>query len=424
MTEAAVIERDMFREANELARIKAFARAFAVYSELIERLEPTAGPRLMTVMARALKSSSKAGLWPETEALGRRMAALYPDNPDALRYLGEALIQLDRKAEAEAPLMTAIELRPGWSEPRVLLDIAREPDGAATPPPKAWPWPWKSSAFEDLGWLIRRYLLAGYPRDFTVAPGDAFMTLGSCFAVNLGVHLGEAGYRVHAEAIGEEVNSTYANRYLLEWIKDGPVDEVTTTIDATYGPVMRERLRKAVAASDVFVLTLGLAPCFFHRDTGEFVLSLARSSTGRDHLQRVHVMRTTSVAENVENIGRIIDAIRAISPRDPKVVLTVSPVPLAGTTELGSAIIADCLSKSTLRLACHEVVTARAADGVTYWPSFEIVRWLSPHLAADHPPAYGADDGNSRHVSRWLVALIVDLFIKHHRAAKAAPKPD
>ena len=111
--------------------------------------------------------------------------------------------------------------------------------------------------------------------------------------------------------------------------------------------------------------------------------------------------------------------VRRIAGRQVKMVLTVSPVPLAGTTEFASAVIADCLSKSTLRLACHEVVTSEAAQGVVYWPSFEIVRWLGTHFGPSQPPVFGVEDGNMRHVSSWLIDVIIDMFLEHWSVADA-----
>src|SRR5437763_280107 len=132
-------------------------------------------------------------------------------------------------------------------------------------------------------------------------------------------------------------------------------------MDQIYGPAMRERLRGAIGSTDVFVLTIGVAPCFFHPESGEFLFSTMAPPT-------------TTVDENVDNIRHIIAAVRRIAGDGAKVVLTVSPVPLSGTTEFSSAVIADCLSKSTLRLACQEVLSD-GLEGVFYWPSFEIVRW-------------------------------------------------
>lgn len=68
--------------------------------------------------------------------------------------------------------------------------------------------------------------------------------------------------------------------------------------------------------------------------------------------------------------------------------------------------MADCLSKSTLRVAIAEHMK-EATSGVFYWPSFEMVRWIGAHTG----PAYGQDDNLTRHVNKSLVALIVDKFL-------------
>ncbi len=163
-----------------------------------------------------------------------------------------------------------------------------------------------------------------------------------------------------------------------------------------------------------------MAPCFFHQVTGEFAFVPGDlTKTSREHILSHHEMRMTTVAENAENIHHILDTIRRLARREPRVVLTVSPVPLGGATGFESAVVADCLSKSTLRLACDEVLRTRPGDGLVYWPSFEIVRWLGAHYSANQPLVYGADDGSTHHVSNWIVDLVIDLFLKHHGPAEA-----
>ena len=44
-----------------------------------------------------------------------------------------------------------------------------------------------------------------------------------------------------------------------------------------------------------------------------------------------------------------------------------------------------------------------------YWPSFEVVRWAGGHLPW---PAYGVPDRRARHVTRYLVAEIIDAFVE------------
>jgi hypothetical protein len=166
----------------------------------------------------------------------------------------------------------------------------------------------------------------------------------------------------------------------------------------------------------VLILTLGVAPCFFDRETGAFGFVTGQLSPAvQRHLMSRYEMRMTSVAENVENIHAILASASRLAERPPKVVLTVSPVPLQATNEFHSAVIADCLSKSTLRLASHQAISETPEGQVVYWPSFEIVRWLGVHFGPAHPLVYGADDTNSRHVSQWLVDLIVDLFLETHQ---------
>ncbi len=139
--------------------------------------------------------------------------------------------------------------------------------------------------------------------------------------------------------------------------------------------------------------------------TGETVSTTLTSGPAR--------RRTASMMQPMFSTFSATLVVRMAGP-EVKVVLTVSPVPLAGTTEHDSAITADCLSKSTLRVACEEAVAARRGEGVLYWPSFEIVRWLGAHFGPETPGPYGADDGNTRHVSEWLIDLIVALFVEFH----------
>jgi hypothetical protein len=71
-----------------------------------------------------------------------------------------------------------------------------------------------------------------------------------------------------------------------------------------------------------------------------------------------------------------------------------------------SVVIADCVSKATLRAVVHEVVSADPS--LTYFPAFEIVRWLAGYSCTE---VYGADDGDSRHVSDWITEFMVASFI-------------
>ncbi len=389
--------------------------AIELFGKFIQGSRDNMGdPRVREAYAQALSCVGGRKLWDDTVTMAQEAIAYFPDHAVAHQYLGEALWGLGRDAEAASALERAIELDSENGEARSLLSIVRRGRSTTRNRRKLRPWPSKQADFADPKALIQRALLKGNDADRFISKDTAFMTFGSCFAGNLGKRLRTLGFTVNYEVIGEEVNSTYANRYMMQWIENGVTDGQTQVMEDSYGPAMRDRIRAGIIDSDVFVLTLGVAPCFFD-EKGEFTFISSRTRTGLGVLQSQYTMRTTTVAENVANISEIIDCIRRMSKKDPTIILTVSPVPLAATTEFDSAIIADCLSKSTMRLACHEAIVARPGEKMIYWPSFEIVRWIGVHFDQTKGTVFGEEDGSTRHVSHWVIAMIMDLFLSEYR---------
>ncbi len=413
----------IFECAVRLRTDRRYAEALGMVRNVFGGAAPALAPKLLRrAYSLALTCAVKLKNWIEVEALARNAILCFPEWAEYQRRLGEALLRQERFPEAEVALQAAMDLNPVEQDAPLLLELCRSRIKPQPLRARIAPWPGHNAIRDDPQRLIRRYVLGRKRGAAIVEPDSVFMTLGSCFAQHLGQRLREIGRKVNSEEIGEDVNSTYANRYLLDWVEHGPRDSVTEAINAAYGPLMREQMRKKIAESDVFVITLGAAPSFFRKDSGDFALVISKATYAREHLFDNHLMRTTSVAENTDNILRIVDSITRLAQRTPKFVLTVSPVPLGGTTELDSAVVADCVSKSTLRVAAHEVCAGSQGNHIVYWPSFEIVRWLAPYFGCDRGPVFGAEDGNSRHVSKWLVQLIIDLFIEHHstNAAEAA----
>jgi hypothetical protein len=118
----------------------------------------------------------------------------------------------------------------------------------------------------------------------------------------------------------------------------------------------------------------------------------------------------STVEENVSNLNELVRLVRSVNP-DAHIIFALSPIPLKATYEDRSCFTADCVSKSTLRLAIDQVTRAGMRN-VAYWPSFEIVRWLGGHLSTS---MFGAD-GNVRHVNREAVKLILNAFMRHYFA--------
>jgi GSCFA family len=167
-----------------------------------------------------------------------------------------------------------------------------------------------------------------------------------------------------------------------------------------------------VREAGAFVFTLGLAEVWQDRETGGVFW---RGVPEEIFDAQRHVFRLSTVEENEANIVEIVRLIRSENPSAP-ILLTLSPVPLAATFRDISCITADCVSKSVLRIALDRVLE-RGLGGVYYWPSFEVVRWGGAHLPWR---AYGLDDRNPRHVSRYLVREIIDAFVDSFYVPAAA----
>lgn len=343
----------------------------------------------------------------DAEKAFREAVRLSPNSTEARYMLAQSLIEEGQSTHAAAELERVVASAPGFVDAAAELRQLKEVSAEAGRRSAVARYPKGVEDVVDLKSSIRRYLTSHFrSSERFVSRKASVFALGSCFAENITRGLVRCG--VAAEHVGypEEINSPYANRYLLEWIRSGVTSRSTEGFDRIFGSAGRDRIADQLRRAGVVILSLGVAPCFFDRETNEFVSTLGQNFNVPMLLRR-NQFRTTTVQENVDAIQKIIETARWFCP-DAWFVLTVSPVPLKATFEMPSAVMADCVSKSTLRVAAHEVLE-KGMDRVIYWPSFEMVRWLvSGHIA----PAFGVDDGSSFHVSQRLVDTIIELFIE------------
>jgi len=242
-----------------------------------------------------------------------------------------------------------------------------------------------------------------------------FFTMGSCFARNLSKSLNDSGYNSRHMEISEYINTTFANRVFVDWLRDSNVDSAIRDrlIELLPPGWSKENTLDIIKNSDVFILTLGVAAAFFDRATGAFVLPRPSALNSRA-LAEKYLFRTTSVKENVDNVLYLLEFIRSIAP-GIKIVVTVSPVPLLASFECQSVVQADCLSKSTMRLVAHEVVNNSDTSNILYWPSFEIFRWAGSNSSN----YFAADDGAAWHVSEEKVTGTIEAFVDMFSSAAA-----
>lgn len=240
-----------------------------------------------------------------------------------------------------------------------------------------------------------------------ITKDSKIFTMGSCFARNISRSLSQKGYNAHHLEITEHVNTTFANKMFVDWLQNR---EISSQVSSRFSELLpknwdRTTTLKTLSNLDLFILTLGVAPAFFDASTGDYVLPRSSSLNSRA-LAEKYLYRNTTVSENVKNVLEVISYIRSISP-DCKIIVTVSPVPLMASFNFESCVVADCLSKSTMRLVADEVVNHKDLKSIYYWPSFEIFRWAGSN-ASDF---FGKDDGSSSHVTEEKVDATINAFL-------------
>lgn len=265
--------------------------------------------------------------------------------------------------------------------------------------------------FDDIPRLFEQHMLPGHsPAAPILKESDPVITLGSCFAIELREFLDEAEFSSETFYVPPGLNNSFALLDFISWCttgestgrgyryerdNDGSIREWTPEAE-------RADYERQFRAAGCFVFTLGLAEVWEDRDTGRvFWRGVPEEIFDADR----HVFRLSSVSENTENITRIIELLRTVNTTAP-IVLTLSPVPLQATFREIPCISADAVSKSVLRVALDNVMSA-APPNVYYWPSFELVRWVGGMY--DHRSCIPS---STRHPERHIVYTIVRTFVK------------
>ncbi|WP_420136642.1 GSCFA domain-containing protein [Sphingomonas sp.] len=247
-----------------------------------------------------------------------------------------------------------------------------------------------------------------------IAPTDRIATAGSCFAQHVARHLAASGFNylvtetAHpivpneaARAAGYGVyTARYGNIYttlqLVQlfdraygqftpaedvWQADGGgiVDPFRPTIQpggfVSEAEMRADRaqhlghVRTAFETLDVLIFTLGLTEAWVsRRDGAAFPLCPGVAGGVFDPARHAfHNLRVGEVRAQIEGFAK---RLRSVNP-SARIVLTVSPVPLAATASGNHVLPATLYSKSVLRAAAQEA--AEDLERVFYFPSYEII---------------------------------------------------
>lgn len=252
---------------------------------------------------------------------------------------------------------------------------------------------------------------------FHLEPGQTVFTIGSCFARNIeehlhGFHIPTLGYGVpesewagaRRNGILNEYNPGSISQRIERAMRGEPspegaivrANDLAVDLLLSGYPVTRERavarqkeidgIYAELPSADVLVVTLGLVEAWFDAELGVYLNRIPQ----RDDL---HSGRYELVVfDPAEALAVLEPAFRLLGGK--RVILTVSPVPLAATFTGHDTVTANGYSKAVLRVCAEQLARL---PGVDYLPSYEIV-------VAGGTPAF--EDDNI-HVLDSVVAEIV-----------------
>jgi hypothetical protein len=209
---------------------------------------------------------------------------------------------------------------------------------------------------------------------------DSLFTLGSCFAQSIGQRLTDNKFRAMVNPFGTTYHPFAIHKLLRYASFHGYPTEHTYLVNRgihyNYDfhssladrskANLQKQIEEHIAAAHhhlkdcrVALLTYGTAWLYQRADTHEPVANC-------------HKMPAADFTRRLVSVDEIVDsfdsAFKSIEPSDPKLqfILTVSPV-----RHLNDTLPLNNVSKSTLRLACHQL--SEKYKHVHYFPAYEII---------------------------------------------------
>ena len=246
-----------------------------------------------------------------------------------------------------------------------------------------------------------------YDCEERITESDGVFSMGSCFAQYIAAHLKRISYnylRYESDHLcgthGSLFSANYGNVYSARQARQlferafglrGFDDHVWLDFTGQYLDAFRPRVfergfdtvvelsrarvshlnsvARLVREADWFVFTLGLTEGWESvSDSAVFPVApgVLSDNFGTGAIRPV-VWNYSNV---MEDLLWICDFLRSVNPR-LKLIITVSPVPLAATHQRQHVIRSSVLSKSILHVVANEV--ASSLPSVFYFPSFEII---------------------------------------------------
>lgn len=215
------------------------------------------------------------------------------------------------------------------------------------------------------------------PFDRPIGYRDRLLSLGSCFADEIGTRLAEAKFPICCNPSGPLFNplsilalverALFRRRFMPEEVQrhdNGACflyDLSTRFTEQTAGSLLQranalvEQLGQAVEAADHLLITFGTAWVYRLAANGAVVANCHKQP------QRNFCRERLTVEQIVAAWSRLIERLPA-----KQIILTVSPI-----RHLGDGLEGNAVSKAVLRLACEEL--AERHTTVRYFPAYEML---------------------------------------------------
>jgi hypothetical protein len=209
-------------------------------------------------------------------------------------------------------------------------------------------------------------------------------SIGSCFANAMGQRLQQNKFKVCVNPFGvifnplsifkllnASIQPTFAeammdNALMTErqglWYHYDLHSDFHAEATSTLGQQLKQSLentRHFLANTQVVILTLGTAYAYFLKANQTIVANCHKVP------QKFFDKRLLSIEEITQDFKEVYNALKTLNPK-LQVILTVSPV-----RHIKDTIPLNQVSKSTLRLACHQI--SEQFDQVTYFPAYELL---------------------------------------------------
>ncbi len=295
-----------------------------------------------------------------------------------------------------------------------------------------------------------------YEPKFDLSPGMKVATFGSCFAQHIGRYMRRSTLTVLdaepappqfppavAEAYGYGLFSgrygnIYTTRQLRQLIEDALAvrlrpegvwakadrfhDALRPNVEPkglTTADEVRlhrtdhlRRVKAMLGQMDVMIFTLGLTETWADRATGT-VFPSAPGVIAGIYDPAAHGFVNMSFADVLEDLDAALALVRGINP-NLRIILTVSPVPLAATATGDHVLRANTYSKSVLRAVAEELSAPDPA--IAYFPSYEIITGL--------PFAGQFYNADLRTVTAQGVDTVMSTFFAAHPGLMEVQAPD